>query len=88
MADDPRNGVAPPWEQARLIAVRDAALKANDRTRESTVERTMREIAYLDCCGERSLPIFIPPMPFISPMAILTVAATSWSSFFVAWMTT
>jgi Tol biopolymer transport system component len=45
MADDPRYGVAPPWEQARLIAARDAALKSGDGAKASTVERTMREEA-------------------------------------------
>ncbi|CAN5635277.1 amidohydrolase family protein [soil metagenome] len=45
MADDPRYGVAPPWEQGRLIAARDAALKSSDGAKTSTVERTMREEA-------------------------------------------
>jgi Tol biopolymer transport system component/imidazolonepropionase-like amidohydrolase len=45
MADDRRYGVAPPWEQARLIAARDAALKSGDGAKASTVERTMREEA-------------------------------------------
>jgi len=45
MADDPRYGVAPPWEQERLIRARDAALKSSDGAKASTVERTMREEA-------------------------------------------
>jgi Tol biopolymer transport system component/imidazolonepropionase-like amidohydrolase len=45
LADDPRYGVAPPWEQTRLIAARDAAVKSGDGAKASTVERTMREEA-------------------------------------------
>jgi Tol biopolymer transport system component len=53
MADDPRYGVAPPWEQARLTAVRDAALKANNAAKQSTMERTMREEATVKGVLER-----------------------------------
>ena len=53
MADDPRYGVAPPWEQARLIAARDAALKSSDGAKASTIERTMREEATVKGVLER-----------------------------------
>ncbi|WP_213805567.1 DPP IV N-terminal domain-containing protein [Granulicella sp. dw_53] len=53
MADDPRYGVAPPWEQARLIAARDTAVKSGDVAKASTVERTMREEATVKGVLER-----------------------------------
>ena len=53
MADDPRYGVAPPWEQARLIAARDAAMKSGDSAKAATVERTMREEATVKGVLER-----------------------------------
>jgi Tol biopolymer transport system component len=53
MADDPRYGVAPPWEQERLIRARDTALKSSDGAKASTVERTMREEATVKGVLER-----------------------------------
>ena len=53
MADDPRYGVAPPWEQERLMRARDAALQSSDGTKASTVERTMREEATVKGVLER-----------------------------------
>jgi len=53
MADDPRYGVAPPWEQERLIRARDAALNSTDGAKASTVERTLREEATVKGVLER-----------------------------------
>jgi len=53
MADDPRYGVAPPWEQERLIRARDTALKSSDGAKASTIERTMREEATVKGVLER-----------------------------------
>ena len=53
MADDPRYGVAPPWEQERLIKARDTALNSTDQAKASTVERTMREEATVKGVLER-----------------------------------
>ena len=53
LADDPRYGVAPPWEQERLIRARDTALKSSDGVKASTVERTMREEATVKGVLER-----------------------------------
>jgi len=46
MADDPRYNVAPPWEQARLKASRDAAVKADPETKQRVrfEEDTVREV--------------------------------------------
>jgi Tol biopolymer transport system component/imidazolonepropionase-like amidohydrolase len=53
MADDPRYGVAPPWEVDRLIKARDAAVSASASTQQSTIERTMREEATVKGVIER-----------------------------------
>ena len=46
MADDPRYNVAPPWEQARLKASRDAAVKADPETKQRVrfEEDTVRDV--------------------------------------------
>jgi hypothetical protein len=53
MADDPRYGVAPPWEVDRLIKARDAAVSASASAQQSTIERTMREEATVKGVLER-----------------------------------
>lgn len=53
LADDPKYGVAPPWEVDRLIKARDAAVSANTSTQQSTIERTMREEATVKGVIER-----------------------------------
>lgn len=42
LADDPRYNVAPPWEKARLVGMRDAAMKADQK---DSMQRIMREEA-------------------------------------------